>query len=142
MYQVCDDVRAVWGEQAETGKQSLHDVTRRKATLPMLLGFQVGSAKLVKLLRESTDTAPTFDAVQGKYIADELTALGVHETCLGYVVKYRDEALGHLRRTESSCPEHAMLVSMVKLCAESALAERAGSAHAEDATETNARAQR
>jgi geranylgeranyl diphosphate synthase type I len=126
LYQICDDTRAIWGEQADTGKLSLHDIVRRKTTLPLLIGVERGSVRLRHLLAANGDGRSTLSITEAEAIADELTSLGVREACADHVRHYRDAALAHLRQTEESSPENQMLAAMVKLCAEAAVStERA-----------------
>jgi geranylgeranyl pyrophosphate synthase len=120
LYQICDDIRAIWSTQADTGKKPLHDIVTRKTTLPLLLGMQRGSAKLHGLLVGGAGENCNFTGSDAAFIAAELTALGVRDACLAHVVQYRDAALAELDRTGDASPEQQMLVAMVKLCAEAA----------------------
>jgi geranylgeranyl pyrophosphate synthase len=117
LYQVVDDYVGVWGDSEATGKSELGDVVLRKASLPMLYGYQRGSEDLRSRLRQATGSAPP-SVEEAVRIRDELTRLGVRELCRQHAVRYRDEAVASLRATRCERPEIGMLETMAVLCAE------------------------
>lgn len=129
LYQVCDDIHAVWGVEEQTGKRSLNDLVTRKMTLPLIIGAQLGSRKLRSLLGQSAAQCPTFTADEAVFIAGELSSLGVRAMCLEHARFYRDAALENLHPMDSSSEEHRMLVAMVELCVDSATQQTEQTAH-------------
>ena len=108
LYQICDDYAGIWGNVDETGKQVMNDVARRKASLPLILGYERGSSTLRYLLsthqppkeRRTGPTAPRkapdFVGAEASAIRDELTRMGVDAECRTFARKYRASALAAL----------------------------------------------
>ncbi|WP_437967082.1 polyprenyl synthetase family protein [Sorangium sp. So ce260] len=118
LYQICDDIRAVWAEPQGKEKVAGNDVRLRKPTLPLLLGLQMGAPRLRALFSERSSSGAL--AAEHAEIAEELRRLGVEASCLMRAASYRDEAIAHLRSTAHSSPAHDLLEMMVRICAQSA----------------------
>lgn len=121
LYQIVDDVVGTWGDPDTTGKVALADIALRKASLPVLYGYHLGSPRLRGLLahaRQQRSRDATFDPNEAIEIREELAARGVRERCQEHIVQHRDEALAGLRGTGSTSPEVKMLETMTLLCAE------------------------
>lgn len=118
LYQICDDIRAVWVEPQGKEKIAGNDVRWRKPTLPLLIGLQMGAPRLRALFSErSPDGALAADPAE---IAEELRRLGVEESCRMRAASYRDEAITHLRNSGGDPSAHGLLEMMVRICAQSA----------------------
>jgi geranylgeranyl pyrophosphate synthase len=117
LYQIVDDIIGIWGETEDTGKQALADVRRRKASLPLLYGFQEAPEVFRELIAPRVEVTP----VQSEQIRDELARRGILERCKEHVEGYRDRALAGLRETGNDSPEIMMLTTMTELCSRVAL---------------------
>jgi geranylgeranyl pyrophosphate synthase len=133
LYQLCDDIRALWGEPEDTGKAALRDIALGKSTLPLIYGMELGTPALREALalrralpaeRRHSPAAPRRlpDSFLDRalFVRDELTKLGVDDLCRKHVVTHRDRAIAALRETKRNSEEHGLLETMTKLCAEMA----------------------
>jgi geranylgeranyl diphosphate synthase type I len=108
LYQICDDIRAVWIEPNEAQKQVGGDVRLRKATLPLVLGARSGAPRLDDLLAGAAEDGALVS------IANELRHLGVLDECRAYARERLNEALEMLRLTGRSSREHDVLEQLVR----------------------------
>ncbi|MEE8301662.1 MAG: polyprenyl synthetase family protein [Candidatus Tectomicrobia bacterium] len=118
MYQICDDMRAIWAEPTEIGRESGRDVLLRKVTLPLLYAVKHGSQELGVWLQAQVRNAKGLSEHKMGRLRDELVALGVDELCRRDVAHYRDQALTALQATQVVSPEQNILEAMVNLSAE------------------------
>lgn len=124
LYQIVDDYAGVWGDPETTGKAELGDVVLRKASLPVLYGYKLGSTRLRELLHPAAipPGAPVsrLTREEALFVKEELTRLSVPTHCRDHVRQQRDAALAALRETANDSMETTMLETMVQLCAKMA----------------------
>jgi geranylgeranyl pyrophosphate synthase len=87
LYQICDDMRGIWCDADDLGRQVGQDVSQQRASLPLLYGYKHGSPELRRLLGDGK-TALGLQSMEE--IRKELHACGVDKLC-------RDEAERHYR---------------------------------------------
>ncbi len=98
-FQMADDVKGAFWQEAASGKAEAGDLRRRKKTMPVIWALnhagEADQARLRELFAPSADGAQLTDAevVEGLAILDRS---GARETTLGEARRYRDEALSEL----------------------------------------------
>ncbi len=131
MYQVCDDIRDVWGDPNDTGKDSGRDIYLRKRSFPLVYAAEIGPPWLTELLWLSNDAGKErrmhppsgrrkpdeLTPQQVQMVRDELLRLGIAGRCREVARHYRDVAIESLRSTGLEAPELSMLENMTNLCA-------------------------
>ena len=95
-FQLNDDVLGVWGDEAQTGKET-SDIATRKKTLPLIYALAQATgedqARLQAILAQS-DSEPTSDDVAE--VLAILERVGAQDYTRARAREYRDEALAQL----------------------------------------------
>lgn len=117
LYQVADDIRGIFSELDETGKQPRRDIVLRKTTLPLLMAVERGPAPLREFLLQDGSSKPKFTDGEAIDIVEQLTAAGIDKMCKDVAIEYRDAALDALAATKMRQEERKMLETIVGMCA-------------------------
>ncbi|WP_394829833.1 polyprenyl synthetase family protein [Pendulispora albinea] len=123
LYQVCDDIRAIWGDPLETGKKSRRDIELRKPSLPLVIGMERASSRLKALIAAPKGSPLLTEAEVGE-VTSELANAEVFSACREIADRYRDETLEHLYSALRGHPDGTTLKTlemMVRLCAATAV---------------------
>ncbi|MPZ12907.1 MAG: polyprenyl synthetase family protein [Chloroflexi bacterium] len=112
-FQAVDDVLGAWGLETETGKSSDLDVSRRKKTLPVVLGLAAPPSPHADRLRDlfAMDRELTVDeTAEATRILEDL---GAREQAASMARQFREEAFSHL--VHPSLPAGAQLRAFTSL---------------------------
>ncbi|GAB7143915.1 geranylgeranyl diphosphate synthase IdsB [Mycobacterium riyadhense] len=106
-FQIIDDVIGIWGDPTVTGKPVGNDLTRRKATLPVIAALNSGSDSASQLAELYRSTAPMT-------IADVARATELVETAGGRraAQRYADD---HIRAAMAALPDPARSADLIAL---------------------------
>jgi geranylgeranyl pyrophosphate synthase len=109
LYQVCDDFRGIWCEPGALGRQIGQDVTRERASLPLLYAFQRGSQQLRDVLRKCSKTTEPLPEADIALIRHELEACGASRFCRDQATKHYRAAVAALEALGPATREVAVL---------------------------------
>lgn len=96
-FQAHDDVLGIWGTTERTGKVEMNDLTKRKKTLPVVLGFERAQGKTRERLAALFAPAAPLSSESVEQIREILDELGVRALIDAEIRAQRDRALGALR---------------------------------------------
>jgi geranylgeranyl diphosphate synthase type II len=119
LYQICDDIRAIWCEPEALGRQIGRDICQQRASLPLLYAFSQGSAPLRGLLAERLAGAEAVSSEDLAYVRHELTACGVQELCHRDATRFYKDAQDALEALRMYGPEVRVLHGILATCFES-----------------------
>jgi geranylgeranyl diphosphate synthase type I len=97
-YQAHDDRKGMWGSTAETGKAELHDVTKRKMTLPLVLAMTRASTQQAEAMRRAYAAEPPLSAEVVHRVRGIVDDLGVRADVDRFVAAERARAIAALER--------------------------------------------
>src|SRR5919204_133159 len=96
-FQAYDDVLGIWASTERTGKVEMNDLTKRKKTLPVVLGFERAQGKTRERLAALFAPAAPLSAESVEQIREILDDLGVRAVIDSEITAQRDRALHALR---------------------------------------------
>src|SRR6266566_3733255 len=96
-FQAHDDVLGIWASTERTGKVEMNDLTKRKKTLPVVLGFERAQGKTRERLAALFAPAAPLSSESVGQIREILDELGVRALIDAEIRAQRDRALGALR---------------------------------------------
>ena len=116
LYQICDDVRGIWGLPEKLGREVGHDVSSQRPSLPLLYGCRHGSPELRKLLLSGLEqsTAPT--ASELAIIRRELVACGASQFCHAQASRHHADAVAALAALGRPGAEARVLQGLLAAC--------------------------
>src|SRR5207248_366890 len=96
-FQAHDDLLGVWGSTERTGKVEMNDLTKRKKTLPVVLGFERAQGKTRERLAALFAPAAPLSSESVEQIREILDELGVRALIDAEIDAQRGRALHALR---------------------------------------------
>lgn len=131
LYQICDDMRAIWVEPFQLDKAAGNDIRQKKLTLPILLGLQANAKGLREMIEGDVDATSSHSL---RELARRLTEQGIYAECRGYASKFRSQCKEHLDSLGLNTATKAVLLGLVEFCYEAS--ELPSESHVELATGT------
>ena len=116
-FQARDDVLGIWASTERTGKVEMNDLTKRKKTLPVVLGFEKAQGKTRERLAQLFGGAAPLGAENVNEIRAILEELRVRETIDGEIASQRERALQALRGVGAIAAAHESLDLLERLVA-------------------------
>lgn len=114
LYQICDDIRGIWCAPKALGRQIGQDVTRERASLPLLLAFKLGSQELRDVLRKGSGRAEPLSDDELAFIRRELAACGVSRFCQEEATRHYEAALTALNELQMDTREVGVLRAILQ----------------------------
>ena len=96
-FQAHDDVLGIWASTERTGKVEMNDLTKRKKTLPVVLGFERAQGKTRERLAALFAPAAPLSSESVEQIREILDELGVRALIDAEIATQRGRALHALR---------------------------------------------
>jgi geranylgeranyl diphosphate synthase type I len=96
-YQAHDDLLGIWATTERTGKVEMNDLTKRKKTLPVVLGFERAQGRTRERLATLFAPAAPLPSESVEQIREILDELGVRALIETEIVSQRERALYALR---------------------------------------------
>ncbi|TMC42233.1 MAG: polyprenyl synthetase family protein [Chloroflexi bacterium] len=96
-FQAYDDVLGIWASTERTGKVEMNDLTKRKKTLPVVLGFERAQGKTRERLAALFAPAAPLSSESVEQIREILDELGVRAVIDAEIAAQRGRALHALR---------------------------------------------
>jgi geranylgeranyl diphosphate synthase, type I len=96
-FQAHDDVLGIWASTERTGKVEMNDLTKRKKTLPVVLGFERAQGKTRERLAALFAPAAPLSSASVEQIRELLDELGVRALIDAEIATQRGRALYALR---------------------------------------------
>jgi geranylgeranyl diphosphate synthase type I len=96
-FQAHDDVLGIWASTERTGKVEMNDLTKRKKTLPVVLGFERAQGKTRERLTNLFAAAAPLSSESVEQIREILDELGVRAIIDAQIAAQRARALHALR---------------------------------------------
>ena len=96
-FQAHDDVLGIWASTERTGKVEMNDLTKRKKTLPVVLGFERAQGKTRERLATLFAPAAPLSSASVEQIREILDELGVRALIDAEIATQRGRALHALR---------------------------------------------
>src|SRR2546428_6089810 len=126
-FQAHDDLLGIWASAQRTGKIEMNDLTKRKKTLPVVLGFERAQGKTRERLAALFAPAAPLPAENVERIREILDELGVRALIESEIAAQRGRALHELRGITPTAREPLQLLERLVATATGA-AEPAGAA--------------
>ena len=96
-FQAHDDLLGIWATTERTGKVAMNDLTKRKKTLPVVLGFERAPTKTRERLAALFEPAAPLPAENVARIRETLDELGIRSLIEAEIANHRSRALHLLR---------------------------------------------
>ena len=127
-FQAHDDLLGVWGSTERTGKVEMNDLTKRKKTLPVVLGFERAQGKTRERLAALFAPAAPLSSESVEQIREILDELGVRALIDAEIADQRGRALHALGGVAPIAAAHEPLQLLERLVASAtgAITEPAG----------------
>ncbi len=116
LYQICDDVRGIWSNPGELGREIGHDVILQRPSLPLLYACQHAAPALRAMLLGKPGRPAPLNADELNLIRAELATCGAATYCLDAAIAQHEAALAALAGTECSGPEMDVLRGILGAC--------------------------
>lgn len=97
-FQAHDDLLGIWGAAAETGKEEMNDLAKRKMTLPLVLALERASATQRSTIATAYAKQPPIPADDVGRVREILDALAMRAEVERFVARERERALAILDR--------------------------------------------
>ena len=112
-YQAHDDRNGLWGSASQTGKAEMHDLTKRKMSLPLVMAMTRAAPDRAELVRLAYSREGTLAADEVRRVREVIDELGVREDVDRFVATQRGRALAALARVDLHEPARAEVVRLV-----------------------------
>ena len=112
-YQAHDDRNGLWGAASETGKAEMHDVVKRKMTLPLVIAMTRASPSEAAAVREVYAHDAPLPAEEVRRVRAIVDRLNVRDEVDEFVAAQRGRALAALARVELREPERTEVTRLV-----------------------------
>ena len=116
LYQICDDVRGIWGEPDDLGREAGHDVIRQRPSLPLLYAGLHGSDALRLALATDQDREQVPTPTELASIRQGLVACGASQFCRTEATRHHGQALAALAALGKDGAETRILQGMLAAC--------------------------
>jgi geranylgeranyl diphosphate synthase type I len=116
-FQAHDDVLGIWASTERTGKVEMNDLTKRKKTLPVVLGFERAQGKTRERLVALFAPAAPLSSESVEEIREILDELGVRALIEAEITVQRGRALHALRGIAPIAAAHEPLELLERLVA-------------------------
>ena len=116
-FQAHDDVLGIWASSERTGKVEMNDLTKRKKTLPVVLGFERAQGKTRERLAALFAPAAPLSSESVEQIREILDELGVRAIIDAEIAAQRGRALHALRGIAPSAAAREPLELLERLVA-------------------------
>ena len=112
-YQAYDDRRGMWGSANETGKTEMHDVTKRKMTLPLVIAMTRASPAQAAAVRAAYAKSAPLPVEDVRGVRETVDGLGVRDDVDRFVAAERDRSIAALGRISLREPAREEVLRLV-----------------------------